>query len=526
MSSQFSATRAPTGARARPPPPQSVTYETRTIGSHEKIQLLRAPSIETDKIWKNRAFKYAYSRLRPKLCTRLDNDYKPETLITVFSDHFPLATQNAEHEADEAVRVFRDKLQDVSYLTPLGFYDVQGVRQCHRMTKKTRPANVTYLKIASDIPMGEIAPAFDGKSCHLEYFLHIPQDGTTESFRQISHTNFNATSSDRVDIDQTVESNTSSMFSNGTSVEEVQDEPVSNSSIFDKVTSSPKKRKKSSSNKEKKKKREDSAVSPQKKASTHTVFHDEKEEDGYHAVKTFSDALEEEHAETSNDSFDIESIQRQAPKLAAMLMQGRHSKTRGYISTYNGPLDILDDQQTYEYEIARRFEPFDLKPDGTGVKRMIDYAEIERKIKHMCLEIKFEAFCNEFRNDYVGDDNDAELMSHTVDRIREDLAKIRMIYLNKSTGRTVYTSPETVFKKMNAFIELLPSDASGWSFCLPWLFFAALPNDLQEEMKTQGFTRPPVATLNTKKLQSRALSQCRDSAVKAYNKLQETKKDR
>ena len=144
----------------------------------------------------------------------------------------------------------------------------------------------------------------------------------------------------------------------------------------------------------------------------------------------------------------------------------------------------------------------------------------------MCLEIKFEAFCNEFRNDYVGDDNDAELMSHTVDRIREDLAKIRMIYLNKSTGRTVYTSPETVFKKMNAFIELLPSDASGWSFCLPWLFFAALPNDLQEEMKTQGFTRPPVATLNTKKLQSRALSQCRDSAVKAYNKLQETKKDR
>ena len=88
----------------------------------------------------------------------------------------------------------------------------------------------------------------------------------------------------------------------------------------------------------------------------------------------------------------------------------------------------------------------------------------------------------------------------------------------------MYTTPETVFKKMNAYIELLPSDASGWSFCLPWMFFAALPNDLQEEMRNLGFTRPPVATLSTKKLQSRALGQCRDSAVRAYTKLQETKR--
>ena len=142
----------------------------------------------------------------------------------------------------------------------------------------------------------------------------------------------------------------------------------------------------------------------------------------------------------------------------------------------------------------------------------------------MCLEIKFEAFCNEFKKNYVGEEDDDELLNHTVEKIREDLEKIKMIYMNRATGRMIYTSPETVFKKMNAFIELLPTDASGWSFCLPWLFFAALPSDLQEEMKNRGFTRPPVATLNTKKLQARALRQCRDSAVKTYNKLQETKK--
>lgn len=67
-------------------------------------------------------------------------------------------------------------------------------------------------------------------------------------------------------------------------------------------------------------------------------------------------------------------------------------------------------------------------------------------------------------------------------------------------------------------------DATTWSFCLPWMFFAALPSELQEEMRNQGFHRPQVATLTTKKLQSKALGQCRDSAVKAYNRLQETKK--
>lgn len=186
-----------------------------------------------------------------------------------------------------------------------------------------------------------------------------------------------------------------------------------------------------------------------------------------------------------------------------MTKQGRTYHKVGQTPTYQGSLDILDTQMTYEDEISRLFEPFLLKPDAQGARRVVDYSEIEKNIQQMCFEIKFEAFCNEFRNDYVGEEYDDELLSQTVDKIREDLEKIKMVYMNRSTGKMVYTSPETVFKKMNAFIELLPQDATGWSFCLPWLFFAALPSDLQEEMKNQGFSRPPVAILHTKKLQSR-----------------------
>ena len=56
-----------------------------------------------------------------------------------------------------------------------------------------------------------------------------------------------------------------------------------------------------------------------------------------------------------------------------------------------------------------------------GSLNVIDYIDIEKTIKQMCIEIKFETFCNEFRNDYVGEENDDELLHHTVDKIREDL---------------------------------------------------------------------------------------------------------
>ena len=314
------------------------------------------------------------------------------------------------------------------------------------------------------------------------------------------------------------------MFTNNSAPDEgTDDDPARNSSLFTAATSTPKKKKKSKSEKSKKKKEEKRAAESPVKSSTHTIFHDEMDCDAA-GIGDLPTVLEHDYPETSNDSFDISTIQKQAQKLAMMLQQGRQSRKAGSLQTYNGPLIILDDQQTYEFEITRRFEPFDLKPDPTGARTIVDYSDTEKRIKQMCLEIKFEAFCNEFKNNYVGEEDDDELLNHTVEKIREDQERIKMNYMNRSTGHMIYTSPETVFKKMNAFIELLPTDASGWSFFLPWLFFAALPSDLQEEMKNKGFTRPPVATLNTKKLQARALGQCRDSAVKAYNKLQETKK--
>ena len=43
-------------------------------------------------------------------------------------------------------------------------------------------------------------------------------------------------------------------------------------------------------------------------------------------------------------------------------------------------------------------------------------------------------------------------------------------------------------------------------------------------MNNLGFKRLAAASLMTKRLPSKSLSQCRDSAVKVYNRLQETRK--
>ena len=336
--------------------------------------------METDKIWKNRAFKYAYSRLRPKLCTRIDNDYRPETLITVFSDHFPLATQNAEHEADEAVQSFKNKLQDVKFLTPLGFYDIKGDRKDHLMIKKTRAPNVTYLKLATDIPMDSFASVFEGKSCHLEYFLHLPQDSSVVAKKISAPLDSEGDTGDEVDVEGTIESSTSSMFTSNSATDEgTDDNPDRSSSLFTAATGTPKKEK-SKSEKSKKKKEEKRVAESPVKSSTHTIFHEEIDCDTT-GVGVLPTVMESDYPETSNDSFDISTIQKQAPKLAMMLQQGRHSRKAGSLQTYNGPLAILDDQQTYEFEITRRFEPFDLKPDSTGARTIVEYSDTEKRIK-------------------------------------------------------------------------------------------------------------------------------------------------
>ena len=146
------------------------TYAGRTCGK-EKIQLLRAPSIESDVMWKQQCFEMVYNRLRSKL-----SDYSDDVVISVFNEHFPLSTITAGQEARRIVHAFRNSFSDVENLTPTAFLDRNGNNQPGKMYKTPRPSNICHIGIRASISMESLSEAFDKNSEFiLKYYLEFPQ---------------------------------------------------------------------------------------------------------------------------------------------------------------------------------------------------------------------------------------------------------------------------------------------------------------------------------------------------------------
>ena len=136
----------------------------------EKVTLLKAPSIESEAMWKLQCFTNVYDRLRPKLDT-----YSADTLTAIFAEHFPLSTQAAEQEARTVVQKFRETFGIVKFLEPTSFVDTKGNDKSAEMFKKERPPNVCHLGVHAAIPMKIFSPAYTSEVFELDYYLALPQ---------------------------------------------------------------------------------------------------------------------------------------------------------------------------------------------------------------------------------------------------------------------------------------------------------------------------------------------------------------
>lgn len=173
-------------AHSRPLPASAIVYEERMIKGKEGVRLLRAPSIESDVVWKARLIRFAYNILRPKL----GEPYSAETLISTIRDHFPLSSQQSENEANAVVAKFRGSFGNVSYLSPQGFYDFNGKDQTATMHKAPRPANVCFAEVKYNLPLARLGAPFDEyQRCDMTYFLHLPQSLPGKSLTLISQSN-------------------------------------------------------------------------------------------------------------------------------------------------------------------------------------------------------------------------------------------------------------------------------------------------------------------------------------------------
>ena len=146
-------------------------YEERTL-KDQKIRLLKAPGVDSDVMWKQQSFEFAYNRLRAKLSDSCDAD----SLISIFNSHFPISTMPSEDLARAAVAKLHSAFGDISYLTPTAFLTRNGEDVTGLMYKKPRPANVCHLGVNAAIKMRDISHAFDDDMRFtVDYFLPLPQ---------------------------------------------------------------------------------------------------------------------------------------------------------------------------------------------------------------------------------------------------------------------------------------------------------------------------------------------------------------
>lgn len=223
--------------------------------------------------------------------------------------------------------------------------------------------------------MEDFAPVFENKECHLEFFLNLPL--TTVKAQPTSKRSKESSSTREMNEDEVEDgkSKTSSMFTSvsaSMNEDDHDDETGDRTSIISSVEGTPKKKKNKSSQKNKNKKSNDNIVSPNR--GTHTIFKDTEEEVVEMEGRNLSESLEEEN-DANNDSFDIESIRAQAPKLASMLEEGKQVNQAGQPTSYYGP---LDSQSVYEEQVPKKFQRFTLKADTTGFLNVINYVEIEK----------------------------------------------------------------------------------------------------------------------------------------------------
>ena len=177
--------------------------------------------------------------------------------------------------------------------------------------------------------MKDIAPIFDGKTCRLEYFVHLPQ--STDYSSVVSVSTLDSASLDELkprvllDEEDAARQSYTSMFSTTPSTPAHENiEPTANLSqdINESGLITPKKKKKRKQNSDK-----NQSFTKAKKSNNHTIFDNTDDNDNGDAEEEALDPNE------SIDSVDLAAIVVATPKLAAMLSTGRSQSKKGSIPT-------------------------------------------------------------------------------------------------------------------------------------------------------------------------------------------------
>ena len=515
LNTRFSKRPGLSAASAKP------TYEGRLLGS-EKIQLLKAPGIDSDVMWKQQCFESVYNRLRGKLSDSCNAD----AIISVFNTHFPISTLSAEDQARMAVIKFRAAFGDLSYLKPTAFLNRNGEDKTSFMYQHPRPANVCHLGVTAEISMCHISKAFDREMTFtVEYFLPLPQTcGRSSLVPAIQNPPHTKTKAPTLGSAEVLDSN---VFS-----------PPSKSSpsinLTDKIF-----------NKEK------DFTTPKladKRASTIEVLIDDKSLEGSivrEDQNSLNNDLENENSAVQDNkevgitdkdeiegsvtdkALDMESMLLNSPKSTTLIMGNRALSRgkKGLAWTYEGPIGVLDNEDTFREEIVSFDNYYELLLNTNGARNVSESKSLIKKIHKIENIVQLRVFCFEFKKSYVGNaGSNAAQATATIQNCASRLRSIKMISKDYTSNQMTVLTPDTVYSKMLDLVQLLPDDASIWGFCLPWIYLEALSYNLQEDLRDSGYLPPPPTDLLTKDSQLEAMVDCRDKARLANKKIRDLKR--
>ena len=454
-------------------------YESRTLGD-QKIQLLKAPGVDSEVMWKQQCFESVYNRLRTKLSDACNAD----SIISVFNTHFPISTLSAEDQARSAVADFRLAFKDVSFLKPTSFVNRFGDDVTGKMYEKPRPANVCHLGVTAEIDMSVISKAFSSNMMFItDYFLPLPQssgpsktsplraikpttDGTTPTLgtAEVLDTNvFSPPSKKDPSIDLTkqilnVEAGMVTPVASGRRLHPGSD-------IEDNVS--------------------ETDVHQDELADANSVNVD--------LTPGNIETQDDPNAIPPQEDLNLFTLLSKSPKSTSLIMENQPNKSGSTRTTwtYEGPIGILDDQSTFQDQIPTYDAFYELSLNSNGQRNVLVKKVLEKRLKTIENIVQLRVFCYEFKKSYVGNnDNSAAQITATIQNCASKLRNIKMISRDYVSNQFITISPDAVYSKMLEMVQLLPNDALNWGFCLPWLYFEALSYNLQDDLRDSGYIPP------------------------------------
>jgi len=478
-------------------PANAVAYEVRLINSSEKVKLLRAPSIESDVVWKARSLQFACTALRK----RLGSPHSAEDLISVISEHFPAITQQAELDAEAIVTKFRGCFGDVTYLSPLGFFNANGDDVTEKIHKTRRPVNVCFLETKFELPLSRLGAPFSVyQRCDMSYWLHLPQSCPQIKTASVATASSIISPSDTRKSLFSVATNLQSKFTFNPEVELTEDTavPLSPINLGGNTTAT------TSENCS-------TAASASKAGITAGDSGDASGD------SNASEGGSNGFPSTSNTGFTEINLKLH-PKTVELLTN-RRAHGSASLRSYHGELDILENQSAFNDAGNPWNEMFRLGVNPAGQTDVVEYKNIRKEIEEMEQEILFEVFCHKSTDAYVGQAFCKDkIVTTTIEQVQVSLNYFKMEYYDKA-GKLIITTPDTVFNKMLDYLPILPDDARKWTFCLSSVYYNALSEKIRNRITVDKYTVPQPSLLAIKEDQLRIMTLCRAWAVKALARI-------